>query len=213
MEVEREGSLLGFAHMQSVDTCSSEFYGNRSNSVILRGSTSRNNFGDDRDVTTRDVVRGERDRDGRSRHSGEGGDVDGDGEGMVMGEREDREEREEEVHYLDVEMDCQEGNYAPSIDAWDDLGSSLTLPLRTKPNHGLFYTHSNAETFIPSCQSTSFSTLDHALCDYHHTYSAVDDEDLLVVTLLKSSNADLNCPHIISFVLEYLLGENRKEKK
>jgi hypothetical protein len=202
-EVEREGSMSGFAKMQSADTCSSsEYYGTRHNSMILRGSNSRGNFGDDRDMT-RDGVRGERDRDGREREG-----MDGDGEGMVIGEREDREEREDEVHYLDVEMDCQDGAYSPSIDVWDDIGSSLTLPLRSKPNQGLFYAHSNAETFVPSCQSTSFSTLDHVLCDYR-TYNAVDDEDQLVLSLLKSSNADLNCPHIISFVLEYLLGEGR----
>jgi hypothetical protein len=34
----------------------------------------------------------------------------------------------------------------------------------------------------------------------------ITEDDLLVTTLLKSSNADLNCPHIISYVLEYLLG-------
>ena len=133
------------------------------------------------------------------------------------------------IQYVDVEMCCSSDLYSTSLDNWNNnnhsSSSSLSLPLHTHM-HTVNNTHINThtDTHLNSIyknnqnrnqQNSNFSSANYTdsnliLENVHNngdrTDNTADDEDLLLSSLLRSSNADLNCTHIIVFVLEYLLG-------
>ena len=132
------------------------------------------------------------------------------------------------IQYVDVEMCCSSDLYSTSLDNWGNnnhSSSSLSLPLHTHM-HTVNNTHINTHTDIHqnsiyknnqnrNQQNRIFSSanytdsnliLENVHSNGDRTDNTVDDEDLLLSSLLRSSNADLNCTHIIVFVLEYLLG-------
>lgn len=134
------------------------------------------------------------------------------------------------IQYVDVEMCCSSDLYSNSLDNWNNnnhssSSSSLSLPLHTHM-HTVNNTHINTHTDthqnsvyknnhnrnqqnsnFPSANYTdSTFILENVHNNGDRTDNTADDEDLLLSSLLRSSNADLNCTHIIVFVLEYLLG-------
>ena len=132
------------------------------------------------------------------------------------------------IQYVDVEMCCSSDLYSTSLDNWGNnnhSSSSLSLPLHTHM-HTVNNTHINTHTdthqnsiyknnqnrnqqnriFSSANYTDSNLILENVHCNGDRTDNTVDDEDLLLSSLLRSSNADLNCTHIIVFVLEYLLG-------
>ena len=129
---------------------------------------------------------------------------------------------------VDVEMVGNDDMFSHNMSNWGNNHSSsstLSLPSHTHL-HTIVNTNTDAHTHlhqnsiynknqIRAQQNRNFSSLNFTdsnliLENVHNngdrTDNTVDDEDLLLSSLLKSSNADLNCTHIIVFVLEYLLG-------
>ena len=70
--------------------------------------------------------------------------------------------------------------------------------------------------FAPPGYLGIFSTQENVHVNMHRTDTEqIEDDDLMLTSLLTGSNADYNCPQIISYVLEYLLGtyESNYRKK
>ena len=140
---------------------------------------------------------------------------------------------DKETQYIDVDVDVEMvGNddmFSHSMNNWsNNHSSSSTLSLPSHIHlHTIDNTHTNAHTHLhqnsiynknqiraqqnrnlsPSNFTDSNLTLENVHYNGDRTDNTADDEDLLLSSLLKSSNADLNCTHIIVFVLEYLLGK------
>ena len=140
---------------------------------------------------------------------------------------------DKETQYIDVDVDVEmvgnEDMFSLSMNNWENnhsSSSSLSLPSHTHL-HTINNTRADTHThlhqnsiynknqiraqqnrnFSPSNFTDSNLILENVHNNGDRTDNTVDDEDLLLSSLLKSSNADLNCTHIIVFVLEYLLGK------
>ena len=96
-------------------------------------------------------------------------------------------------------------NITSAYDNYENLLSSSTNKNKSRYHHDNRIVHKH---FAPPGYLGIISTLENVHTNVHRTDSEpVDEDDLMLKCLLRGSNEDYNCPQIISYVLEYLLGE------
>ena len=211
---ERGGYSYGLSAImrRSIDTSSSDFYSGHSGSMSnLSKYPVVSTYQRDREIEREKEYGNEKENERNNRDESDKRNRENSMEVSEEGEREyikdnnNNSNNNDDEHFLHVEMDADalregqgdrhEDMYTHSMDNLEDSESVLTLPI-----------HGNKIREIENHHfSSQLSVAQHVL-DGDCTDSALIDDDVLVSSILKNSNADLNCPNIISFVLEYLLG-------
>lgn len=205
-EREREGYSYGLRLTRSIDSSSSDFYSGHSGSmsnfskfpvVSTFQLEKEKEKGSDREMIREKEYKHEKENENeRNNKNRKNREYRMDISEVQMREfkSEDNADDEQFIHVeTDGERDGQDDMYTQSMDQLDDFESVLSLPI-----------HGNKFRESGNHQLSMAQNVRESDC----TDNALDDDDVLVSSILKTSNADLNCPHIISFVLEYLLGTN-----
>lgn len=207
---ERGGYSYGLSATmrRSIDTSSSDFYSGHSGSMSnLSKYPVVSTYHRDREMEREKEYGNEKENERNDRNERNESERRNRENSMEVseGEREyikDNNNNDDE-HFLHIEMDAEreghgdrhEDMYTHSMDNLEDSESVLTLPI-----------HGNKIREIGNHHFSSQLSIAQHVLDGDCTDSALIDDDVLVSSILKNSNADLNCPNIISFVLEYLLG-------